>query len=336
MDITLIVCTYNRCERLATTLESIAHSILPDNIEWEVLVVDNNSSDRTRQVVADFSRRHSDRFRYLFEPRQGKSIALNSGIQDARGDILVFTDDDVTVDANWLQKLTSNLHTDEWTGAAGRVLRTWTSQPPPWLSLDRRYEKMAWALVSFDIHQEAGELPRVYPPVGANMAFRKTVFSKHGGFRTDLGPRGNEIGSASLKSSGPTAGVWEDTEFCQRLLGKGERFWYEPSAVVYHPVLEQRLTKEYFLAWWFSRGRDSIRIMPKRGPVFGIPRRYVRLIKMAVLIVGKTFGWQFAVRPYRRFYYKLLVWELAGAILALNQSGLTSSDKLEVRRDQRE
>jgi len=336
MDITLIICTYNRCDSLAATLESISHSTLPEGIEWEVLVMDNNSSDRTREVVEEFSRRHPDRFRYLLEPRQGKSYALNSGVQDARGDIVVFTDDDVTVDPNWLQNLTSKLHTNEWAGAAGRVLRTWTCPQPPWLSLDRRYEKMGWALVSFDINQEAGELPSAYPPVGANMAFRKAIFSKHGGFRTDLGPRGKEISKPSLKSgsAGSTAGMWEDTEFSQRLFRKGERFRYEPSAVVYHPVIEKRLTKDYFLSWWFSRGRDNMRILPERGPVFGIPRRYVRLGRLSVLIVGKTFGWLFALKSYRRFYYKLLVWELAGSILGLTKSDLKYSGKRDIGQDQ--
>lgn len=334
MDITLIVCTYNRCESLKTTLESVACSILPDAIEWEVLVVDNNSSDRTREVVEDFIRRHADRFRYLFEPRQGKSFALNSGIRDARGDILAFTDDDVIVEPNWLQNLTSSLHTNEWAGAAGRVLRTWTCPPPPWLSLDRRYEKMGWPLVSFDINQEAGELPSAYPPLGANMAFRKEVFSRHGGFRTDLSLQGYEISSVSWRLARPAGGLWEDTEFGHRLLDRGERLRYERSAVVYHPVLEHRLTKDYFLAWWFSRGRDSIRTMPRRGPVLGIPRRYVRVAKMTTLLIGRTLGWQLALKSCRRFYYKVLVWELAGAILGAATSGPMRRERIDTQQDQ--
>ncbi len=337
MDITLIVCTYNRCDSLRTLLESVAQSVMPNGVEWEVLIVDNNSSDRTREVVEDFSRRHANRFRYLFEPRQGKSFALNSGIRDARGEILAFTDDDVTVDPNWLQNLTSSLHTNEWAGAAGRVLRTWSCSPPRWLSLEPRYAKIGWALVSFDLDREAGDLPSVYPPVGANMAFRKEMFSRHGGFRTDLGPRGNETGNFSLWKDVPIGGVWEDTEFGQRLTDRGERLRYEPSAVVYHPVPEHRLTKDYFLSWWSRRGRDTNLLLRNRGPVWGIPWHYFRVAKMAVLLLGNTLAWLTAVKPYRRFYYKVLAWEMAGAIMGAitfrrrqMSSGHTQQDQVKV------
>ena len=314
MDISLIICTYNRCESLPAALENVAHSVLPNSITWEILVVDNNSSDRTHEVVEDFIRRYPGRFRYLLESRQGKSYALNSAIWEAHGEILAFTDDDVIVEPDWLQNLTANLHGNEWAGAAGRVLRTWTCSPPRWLSLERRYEKMGWALVSFDLKQEACELPFAYPPVGANMAFRKEVFSRHGVFRTDLGPAGNVTGSRFLRRRARFP-VWEDTELGQRMMGNGERLRYEPSAVVYHPVPERRLTRDYFLGWWFGRGLDSIRIMPKGRPVLGIPRPYVRLVKMTILLFGNGLAWLTAIKSYRRFYYKLLTWELAGAIM---------------------
>ena len=69
MNVTVIICTYNRCQSLAKALGSVASSVLPDSVEWEVLVVDNNSKDQTPEVVDGFSRRHPGRFRYLFEAR---------------------------------------------------------------------------------------------------------------------------------------------------------------------------------------------------------------------------------------------------------------------------
>jgi len=83
MKITVIVCTYNRCQNLAKALDSVAVSTLPDSIKWEVIVVDNNSSDQTREVVEDFCCRHPGRFRYIFEPRQGVCNARNAGIREA-------------------------------------------------------------------------------------------------------------------------------------------------------------------------------------------------------------------------------------------------------------
>ena len=322
MEITLIVCTYNRCDNLRTLLDSVAQSVMPNGVEWEVLIVDNNSSDRTREVVEEFCQQEGSRFRYLFEPHQGKTYALNSGIREARGTILAFTDDDVTVEPDWLHNLTSNLRSGEWAGAAGRVSRTWTCCPPRWLSLEPRYRKMGFALVSFEIDQEAGELPSQYPPVGANMAFRQEVFAKHGGFRTDLGPKGDETGDSGRQRVGLVADGnfqaprrYDDTELGQRLMSRGERIRYEPSAIVYHPVPEHRLTKDYFLFWWCGRGRDTNLILPNRGPVLGIPRYYLRIAKMAALFTGNAVAWLVAVKPYRRFYYKLMTWEMAGSIM---------------------
>jgi glycosyltransferase involved in cell wall biosynthesis len=102
MKITVILCTYNRCRSLAKALESVAAQTFSKSVEWEVVVVDNNSRDQTREVVAELNHRHPGRFRYLLEQRSGKSYALNAGITEARGDILAFMDDDVTVEPTWL------------------------------------------------------------------------------------------------------------------------------------------------------------------------------------------------------------------------------------------
>src|SRR6266852_954616 len=108
MKVTVILCTYNSCRSLATAPESVAASQMPDSVDWEVLVVDNNSSDRTRAVVEEFCRQHYSRFRYLFEQRQGTSYALNTGIREARGEILAFMDDDVIVEPTWLRNLSKS------------------------------------------------------------------------------------------------------------------------------------------------------------------------------------------------------------------------------------
>src|ERR1700683_3449953 len=111
--ITVLLCTHNRAQSLPIALESIATQILPQSVGWEILVVDNNSSDETRQVVDDFCRR-CPQIRYLFESKQGISHARNSGIQNARGEILAFIDDDETAGIDWLKNLTANLHSGEW------------------------------------------------------------------------------------------------------------------------------------------------------------------------------------------------------------------------------
>ena len=185
MKITVILCTYNRCGELANALNSVAASTMPEGIEWEVLVVDNNSSDQTRELVEDFCSRHP-RVRYLFEPHQGKSYALNSGIREARGEVLAFLDDDVTVDPSWLQNLTLPLLNGEWSGSGGRTVRAQAFTPPAWLALEGPYSMAGVLCASFDLGDKPLELDRA--PYGANMAYRKRMFEKYGGFRTDLGP----------------------------------------------------------------------------------------------------------------------------------------------------
>ena len=129
MNITVILCTYNRCATLSRALASVAASELPQVAKWEVIVVDNNSTDGTRAVVEEFCRQHPGRFRYLFESRQGLSQARNAGIREARGDILAFMDDDVTVEPTWLWNLTANLCDGEWAGAGGRCRGQRPSSP---------------------------------------------------------------------------------------------------------------------------------------------------------------------------------------------------------------
>ena len=297
LNITVVLCTYNRYQSLVKALNSAAALILPPSVEWEVVVVDNNSSDQTSEVVADFCRRYPTRFRYVFEPQPGLSTARNTGVREARGDIIAFMDDDLTVEPTWLQNLTAALHDGEWAGAGGRILPERAFSPPRWLSLECGYALAPLALL--DRGTDAGQLAEA--PFGANMAFRKGMFKKYGGFRTDLGRR-----PGSLMSN-------EDTEFGGRLLAAGELLRYEPSAVVYHPVLDHRLQKKYFLAWWFDKSRSDIRqcgIRPNTKYFWrGIPLYLFRNIAVW------TLRWITTVKPRRRFSHKVTVWSKAGQIL---------------------
>ena len=231
MNVSLIICTYNRCESLLKTLESVAASVLPPSIEWEVVVVDNNSQDQTSAAVEEFSDRHPGRFRYLFEPTQGLSNARNAGILAAQGEVIAFTDDDVIVHPSWLLNLTRPFLERSWAGAGGRVLPFQGVVLPPWLSLSPPYDLGGRVAALFDQGGEPKELN--LPPYGANMAFRREMFQKYGHFRRDLGRRPDSLIGG------------EETEFGMRLIAARERLFYKPSAIVYHPVPEERLTKEY-------------------------------------------------------------------------------------------
>jgi glucosyl-dolichyl phosphate glucuronosyltransferase len=298
MKLTVILCTYNRCNSLAQALESVTNSTLPESIDWEVLVVDNNSSDQTKAVIERFCHQHPARFRYLYEPRQGKPNALNSGIREARGDVLAFLDDDVVVEKNWLRNLTGPLFSGQWAGVAGRILPDPSFKLPPWAPLHDRYALAPLAI--FDPNVPAGPISE--PPFGANMAYKKSMFQKYGGFRTDLGPQ--MFTGLSPKS--------EDSEFGHRLLEAGEKLRYEPSAVVYHAVPPNRQRKEYFLEWWYDKARADI-------CAFGIPTDTTWYLAGAPLYLFRRFlvwtiRWMIATAPAQRFGAKIKVWAIVAQI----------------------
>lgn len=294
MKVTVILCTYNRSQSLARALESVAQSVVPATVDWEVLVVDNNSKDQTRETVTQFCQTHVRRFRYLFEPKAGKSNALNAALENTDADVLAFMDDDVIVEKSWLENLVAPLAGEYYMGSGGRILPQWTSVPPAWLPRQERYGLAPLAM--FDLGDKEGELYEA--PFGTNMAFRKAAFEKYGGFRADLGPRpGSEIRN-------------EDTEFGQRVLRGGEKLGYVPSAVVYHEVAERRLRKEYFLAWWFDKARADVRQngVPRRAQLLGVP------LYLARRLMVWSVRWMAALTPSSRFACKLKVWGLVGEI----------------------
>lgn len=297
LDITVIVCTFNRCQTLANALDSIAKSILPDSTTWETLVVDNNSTDQTAETVQNFCRRYPGRFRYVFETRQGKSYALNTGILESRGATLVFMDDDTTAEPTWLERLTAPLSDSAWSGSGGPVILQWSSSRPRWLKMDT----MVAPLVGFNPNREAGETRDTL--FGGNMAFRRTMFQKHGVFRTDFGPSPNR----------ETPRQNEDTEFVRRLLAARECLFYEPSAVVFHPVPASRLRKRYFLGWWLDKGRADILMLgfppDVKWSLGGIPLSFVRRA------IHWTARWLIALEPSERFSSRLRVQWLLGMMI---------------------
>jgi glucosyl-dolichyl phosphate glucuronosyltransferase len=300
MDISVILCTYNRHECLATALESVAASQIPDSINWELLVVDNNSKDATREVAESFCRRYPARFRYVFEPQQGKSFALNRGIREAAGDVLAFIDDDITAEPDWLFELTKPLSDPQWAGTGGRVYLPKDFSAPSWMETEGNRSLLS-ILALFDLGSDSRPLSR--PPIGNNMAFRKSVFAKYGGFRTDLGPSpGSEI-------------RYEDTEFGSRVMRGGEQILYVPSAVVRHAVEPRRLKKEYFLAYHFDYGRALIREKGDREPVGIIPRSLISFFnRLLNTLPRRVWWWIRESDPRKRFFNRCRVWTTAGEI----------------------
>lgn len=296
MKASVIVCTFNRSNVLAGLLESLLRMSVPPGVDWEVLVVDNNSSDATKSVTESFVAQHPHRIRYIFEGKQGKSFALNTAIQEARGEIVAFTDDDVTCHSLWLTELIGAIDKFNCAGVGGKIVPVWSVTKPGWFE-DTGPHKLTPAIVSFDLGDQS--VPLKIAPFGANVAFRKSLFQKYGGFRTDLG----------LTAKSRIGG--EDTEFCRRLMNVGESLYYAPDAIIYHPVEKSRAERSYFEAWYLGRGKASVRET-------GIPKDAMRYLGVPRYLLGNLFRsaikWFFTLNSKRRFYYKLEVYETIGRI----------------------
>ena len=135
MQFSVVIPTFNRAGDLQKTLASMAKINRPGT--WEVIVVDNNSSDTTAQVVSDAGPNFPVELRYLFEPQAGRSAARNTGIKAAQGSIVATTDDDVRFELDWLQQAAAALERHQCDFVGGKVLPIWGGPKPPWLS-DKR------------------------------------------------------------------------------------------------------------------------------------------------------------------------------------------------------
>lgn len=307
MDLSVVICTFNRAERLRTALASLRSVHVPRGLRWEVIVVDNASGDETAEVVRAAAS-GAPPVRYVHELRRGKSYALNTGIHTAQGTIIAFADDDVIFDRAWLIGILEPFAQPGCAGAGGRIAPLWMCPPPSWLV---RSERPPWIhldgasrfpamLTVFDHGDEVRVLPYASPPWGANMAFRREMFVRYGSFRTDLGP---PIADGILPG--------EDTEFGQRLMRAGETILYAAHAVVYHPVDSARLSKKAFRQWYYRLGRSSVRIggVPTEAVRYlGVPRYLLRELGEALL------RWLLHPQPRWSFYQELNVCWLAGQI----------------------
>jgi len=247
-DISVLICTYNRADLLAEMLDSLA--VMHDRgvYRWEVVIVDNNSTDQTRQVVTDRRSRFPVPLRYIFEARQGKSIALNTGIDASSAEVILFTDDDERVADDWVDEACAPLLTDtgfSYTG--GPVWPIWDAPPPAWLDLGQ--PEMLGPIGMFDYGSEPFVFEdRQRAAGGGNMAVKRELIDRVGGFNAELGRKGNLLLGQ------------EQAEFFSRTRRAGARGLYVPTMQAYHHVPVSRMTKTYFRRWWFWRGISRARL----------------------------------------------------------------------------
>jgi glycosyltransferase involved in cell wall biosynthesis len=237
MKFSVIISTYNRAHDLRDTLESLAG--LSTTESWELIVVDNNSTDDTRKAVREAGQDFPVPLHYIFEPEQGRCAALNAGIRASRGEIIATTDDDVRVENDWLDRAAEALDRHHCDYVGGKVLPIWGAPCPDWLS---NREGRHWAVIALlDYGAHPTELgSRV--PIGVNMAFRREAFERAGLWDNRVGRKAGTLLGQEVR------------EWGLRAREAGLKGFYVPDMIVHHKIPADRLTKRYFRRWFYWRG----------------------------------------------------------------------------------
>ena len=254
MEFSIIIATYDRIDSLRRLLTGIRKHFGSSKIEHEVIVA-NNARDNAialgiDQAVDEFRQGDGAEIRLVREPLAGKCRAQNAALREARGRILVFFDDDVKVTPKWLEIAAEFFQRASFDVMQGPIL------VPPELEHDHRFLQAQRRFRTINFVQYSPQLKELKTLTGANMAVRRELLTKVGGFNEELGPG--------------RSGISEDVEFAQRVLRSGGRIGYEHRAAVYHEVDWSRLTEGFFRLRHEQQGRSRL-IYKKQSLVSIIP-----------------------------------------------------------------
>lgn len=239
LRLTVAICTWNRCLALRNTLESYTRLQQPARASWELLIVNNNCTDGTDEMVRGFEDRLP--IRRVYEPTPGLSHARNRAVTEATGEYLLWTDDDVTLSPGWLSAYADAFR--RWPDAAvfgGPIQPAFDGTPPEWLM--RVYPTVAGVFTERQFGAEP--IPLVPPyviPWGANYVIRMREQRAH--------PYDPELGYRPGRLVG-----WEETEVINALLNGGATGWWVPGAALQHHVPEARQTMRYLRTHFYNRG----------------------------------------------------------------------------------
>ncbi len=261
-DISILICTHNRADVLAQTLDSLAAMRIPSGVGVEVVVIANACTDNTERVVAAKAGSLAVPMRCVVESTPGLSRARNRALAEARGGIMAYIDDDVWLETDWVEGLLEAYKRDGADMVGGKVTLWWQAiAQPDWMD-----DRTSSLLNRRDHGDTVIELFDPNAALGANFSFRRKVWEAVGDFRLDLGRTGKDNNAS------------EESEFLERALKKGFRMFYAPRASLRHWVAPQRVTPEYLCS--AAVGNAQSRVYAKEP---------FRLRQAARSIVGHTY-----------------------------------------------
>lgn len=252
---TIALCTHNHADRLERTLADLAQ-LQPPRAPWELLIIDNGCSDGTAELLARQVWPGGWEVRVVREEKLGLSNARNRAIGEARGEYVIFMDDDETVDPDWLrayERLIMDKHPD---ACGGRICVLFEDRRPPWLT-----DELVAFLGEVNRAEEIAALTEPHTFFhGGNFGIRKTVYDSIGGFDAMLGRKG------TVNTGG------EEVDFYRRLLAAGLKVWWTPEAIIHHRIQAAKLNRSYFLDLHYRQGR--MEAMRRRGQAPRLPPIY--------------------------------------------------------------
>jgi glycosyltransferase involved in cell wall biosynthesis len=238
--ISAVICTLNRADYLRKALRSLVYQTLPDE-QYEILVVDNGSTDNTKQVVlGEFS--HVPNLRFLHEPLLGLSQARNTGWHNAVGEYVAYMDDDAIASPQWLETILNVFETikPQPGCVGGKIEPIWEVSRPPWLS-----DKVVPHLAVLDWSRTPIILNDKQYVAGANIAFPRRLLEITGGFPVSLGRKGNKLLSN------------EELLLQRKLKDTGYHCFYDPEIAVWHHIPASRLRQGWFARRMYWQGASE-------------------------------------------------------------------------------
>ena len=278
--ISIVIATYNRAQSLLRILHSVVGQTAPAE-KWECVVVNNNSTDDTEAVFADFAAAHPTLdLKMVTETKQGLSNARNCGIAASRGEYIAIVDDDETLEDTFAESYIDFFDAFPTAMAAGGAVKAcYESTRPRWMS--HFTEQMI--ANPLDLGREIITITSTVTPTGGNMAFNRELFNLYGAFDTTLGRKGDELFGG------------EENDMFKRIRDLGERVFYTPHAVAYHHIADRKLTPEYFDRLSYGVGVSKRLRAEKLGTeeeLFSDERKKRFFTKILAIFYGLTFQFQ--------------------------------------------
>lgn len=286
--LSIVIATYNRATLLLDALKSVIRQSAPAQ-EWECVVVNNNSSDNTSECFAEFAGEHPEyNLRIVDEPNQGLSYARNRGIRESVGEYIAIIDDDEHIAEDFVAayiKLFDSV--PEAVAAGGPIVARYPTGRPRWMSC---YTERPIANTMY-FGEEVREFPKGRVPGGSNMALRRSAIRRYGVFDTSLGYSGESLIGG------------EECDLFERLQIADAKYYYVPTAVMYHIIPREKLSKEYFARLSYNVGVSQLRRARLYRRVWRV--RFVELSKwVATLLIAL---WYTITLQWRKGYYLILM-----------------------------